>query len=175
MKSSFPIWALPLVLALLGIVILVGNLGTAVRIAVSAEVLLFCGYIVYRQRRTDETAATVSSLVSLFPGHLLLLLAISTLDRPDPLAALWLAVPAATIAHDAAIRWKSARKRVRLSILVGLYAIIWADLFVLLERTIAVKRQFSLVEELIIAAAFVVVGSLFIGLGIYRHWLSVKE
>jgi len=165
----------PVLLALLGIVLLFGHLGTTTSIVVSFETLAVCAYQIYRARRGKDAARPVSNLLSLFPGHLLLLLAVSTLDRPDGLAWLWTIVPAATIVYDL-IGFRSwFRPRTRVSILIGLYAIIWIDLFALLERTIAIKRQFGRTEEIIIAVALGVAGSLFVALGAYRHWVAFKE
>jgi len=167
-------WTIPLTLALLGVVLLVGGLGLLPTVL---AVLLTGIYVVYsflRSRRRDEDRP-ISNLMALFPGHLLLLFAISTLDAPDTLACLWAIIPAATIAYDWITRQTTLPTRRRVSILLGLYAILWADVIVLLERTIAVKRGLTRGEELLAAVAFGLAGSLFIGLGIYRHWLTVKE
>jgi len=166
-------WSIPLVLALLGIVLAVGNLGLAAGIVVSAETILFCGYLVVRARRSVERP--VANLMTLFPGHLLLLLGIASLERPDPWALLWAIVPVATIAYDAIAASLRPGGRRRLSILIGLYGILWADLFVLLERFIVLKRRSPRGEEMIIAAVLGTVGALFVGLGVYRHWIAAKE
>ncbi|MFC2099868.1 hypothetical protein ACFLSF_03460 [Candidatus Bipolaricaulota bacterium] len=175
MRTSTPAWTLPLTLALLGIVLVIGNLG-ALPLALAIIGTAGCvAYSVGSSRRTAEDGKPISNLMALFPGHLLLLFAISTLEAPDTLASFWAIIPAATVGYDWMARQKTGSVRRRVSILLGLYAILWADVIVLLERTIAMKRGLTRGEEILIAVVFGVAGSLFIGLGIYRHWLTIKE
>ncbi|HDL86378.1 MAG TPA: hypothetical protein ENH11_08665, partial [Candidatus Acetothermia bacterium] len=75
--DSLPVWSYPLVLALLGIIIAVGRLSTLLQIAVSVETLLFIAYLVIRSRRNITVSHAVANLLPLFPGHLLLLFALS--------------------------------------------------------------------------------------------------
>ena len=171
MKPTLPIWTIPLLLALLGIVLLVGNLGLAAKVLVTVEALGYCGYLILRARSGDGPR-TVSNLLALFPGHLLLLLAISSLERSDGLAYVWAVVPPATVLYDS-IAWRGIlRAPIRTSISAILYAIIWADLFFLLERLIALTREW---DERIIIVVLGVVGCVFLGLGLYRHRLAAKE
>jgi len=174
MRSHTHIWTIPLSLALLGVVLLVGELGA---LPTSLAVLWTVVYALYSiiSSRRDVECRPISNLLALYPGHLLLLFAVSTLEAPDMLASLWAVIPAATMAYDWVARQATPPSRRRVSILVGLYAILWADVIVLLERTIALKRGLTRGEELLIAVVFGLAGSLFIGLGIYRHWLTVKE
>ncbi|MBU0595396.1 hypothetical protein KJ567_01765 [Candidatus Bipolaricaulota bacterium] len=175
MRTSTPAWTLPLSLALLGIVLLIGNLGALPMALAITGTAVYVVYSVARSRWGTDDVQPISHLMALFPGHLLLLLAISTLDVPDTLACLWAIIPAATVGYDWTARRRMGSVRRRVSILLGLYAILWADVIVLLERTIAMKRGFTRGEEVLIAVAFGLAGSLFIGLGIYRHWLTAKE
>jgi len=172
MKTSLPIWTIPLLLAILGITLLVGNLGTASKILVTVEALAYCGYLIVRSRTGGEAPRPVSNLLALFPGHLLLLLAISSLERPNGLAYVWAIVPPATVLYDL-IAWRGPlRVPIRTSISAVLYAIIWADLFFLLERLIALTREWN---ETIIIVVLGLVGCVFLGLGLYRHRLAAKE
>ena len=171
MKPSLPVWTIPLLLALLGIVLLVGNLGVVAKVIATVEALGYCGYLILRARSGDAPRP-VSNLLALFPGHLLLLLAISSLEAPDGLAFVWAVVPPATILYDL-ISWRGIlRAPFRTSISAILYAIIWADLFFLVERLIALTREW---DERIIIVVLGVVGCVFLGLGLYRHRLAAKE
>ena len=172
MKPTLPIWTIPLLLAILGIVVLAGNLGLAANLLASVEALGYCGYLIARARASDGAPRPVSNLLPLFPGHLLLLLAIASIQVPDVLAYAWAAVPAATVLYDL-IAWKRwLRAPVRASISAVLYAIIWADVFFLLERVIALTREW---DETILIAVFGLVGCVFLGSGLYRHRLAAKE
>ncbi len=172
MKPTLPIWTIPLLLALLGIALLVGNLGLAAKVLVAVEALGYCGYLILRARSSGDAPRPVSNLLALFPGHLLLLLAISLLEGPDGLAYVWAIVPPATILYDL-ISWRGGlRAPFRTSISAILYGIIWVDLFFLLERLIALTREW---DERIIIVVLGVVGCAFLGLGLYRHRLAAKE
>jgi hypothetical protein len=172
MKPTPPIWTIPLLLAILGIVLLVGGFGAIAKVLVSVETLAYCGYLILRARSAADAPRPVSNLIALFPGHLLLLLAISSLAAPDGLAYVWALVPPATVLYDL-IAWRGLlRAEIRTSISAVLYAIIWADLFYLLERLIALTREW---DERIIIVALGLVGCVFLGLGLYRHRLAAKE
>ena len=172
MKPTLPVWTIPMLLALVGIVVLVGNLGLVANLVVAIESLGYCGYLIVRSRAGADAPRAVSNLLALFPGHLLLLLALSTLETPDGLAFAWAIVPPATVIYDL-LAWRSwLRARIRSSISAVLYAIIWADLFFLLERLIALTREW---DETILIVVFGLVGCAFLGLGLYRHRLAAKE
>jgi len=176
--TTLPTWSYPLVLGLVGIVLYVGNLPLGLKAGIGVESLLFLGYLVYRVRRPAQVSRPVAKLLPLFPGHLLLLFALSLLPNPQTtLAVAWMVVPVATISYDIVGQWPTQRERLRMSILVGLYCIIWADLFFLLERVIALGRNLSGNAEIIVVAVFGVVGIAFIFVGAYRHWrvANVKE
>jgi len=173
-RLPLPIWSIPLLLVVLGITLLVGNLSLPLAVVAAAETLVVSGYLVRRARTPGIGRRPVSNLIALFPGHLLLLLAIALLPEPDRLAALWTIVPIATLAYDLVSR-NAPEGLFRTSTSIGLYAILWAVLFALLERIIAIKRGFEPGGETIAAVAFGVFGVLFISLGIYRHWRAGKE
>jgi hypothetical protein len=99
-KPPLPIWSLPLLLAVLGIVLLVGNLSVLLGAVAAVETVLVCAYLLLRARRTEGGRRSVSNVLGLLPGHLLLLLAVSLLREPDRLAALWTAVPIVSLAYD---------------------------------------------------------------------------
>jgi len=173
-KPPVPIWSIPLLLAVLGITLLVGNLPFPLAVAVAVETVIVAGYFVRRARTPGAGRRPVSNLIALFPGHLLLLLAIALLPEPDRLAALWTIVPITSLAYDLVSR-NAPEGLFRTSTSIGLYAILWAVLFALLERIIAIKRGFGPGGETIAAVAFGVFGILFISLGIYRHCRAGKE
>jgi len=173
-RPPLPIWAIPILLVILGIILLIGNLSSVMGLIVGAEVVGVCAYLLWRVRGEPDGARPISNVLSLFPGHMLLLLAVSLVESPDRLAALWAIVPIATIIYDQA----SLRMPVgpaRTSILIGGYAILWAVLFALLERLIAFRRAATPRGEIIVATAIGVFGLLFISLGIYRHIRAGKE
>jgi len=173
--SSLPIWSYPLILALLGIVLFVGNLSPPLQVVVGVESILYLGYLIFRSVKPALKARAVAKLLPLFPGHLLLLFAISLLPAPPTaLVILWAVIPVASVLYDLLASWSMLRERVRMSILVGLYCIIWADLFVLLERVIALGRGLSGSAEIVVAGIFGVVGTVFLFVGAYRHWRVSK-
>jgi len=176
--TTLPAWSYPLVLGLVGIVLAVGNLPLCLKAAIGVESVLYLGYIVFRARRPAPPSRAPARLLPLFPGHLLLLFAIGLLPEPQRiLAATWMIVPAATVLYDITGRWAIPKERLKLSLLVGLYCIIWADLFFVLERVIALARSISGNTEIMVAAIFGVVGAAFISVGAYRHLrvVNIKE
>ncbi len=167
MRRTVAPWSYPLILALLGVVLFFGHLSPAWRGIIGAESILFIGYLIARSRRSGEVRAP-ANLLPLFPGHLLLLFAIETFSPPPALlVGLWTVVPAASVVYD--IIGASRFVPGRVSILSGVYCIIWADLFFLLEQIIKLGRELTLGEELVVGAVFVVVGIPFLGIGVYRH------
>ena len=168
MKSSL-VWNAPLVVVLLGIIAWVGGLWTATLAAVSIETLAVVAYLVVRGRRGYPYGAPISNLLLLLPGHLLVLMSLVLVQAPDRLAFLWMVIPAASVAYDL-VTATSRNTRLGRSILAGVYGILWADVFYLLLRVISLGREFSAGEETIAAIAFGVGGTVFIALGIYRHW-----
>lgn len=175
MKPPLPVWSIPFMLVIVGIVLFVGHLPPWLGLATIVETVAVCAYVIWRARQSDARRRGVANVLPLYPAHLLLLLAIARLPDSTWLGALWTILPVASLAYDAvAVLW-SGRRRPRASILSGLYAIIWADIFYLWERVIALARGFSRTEEILVAAAFGVFGSVFLSLGIYRHWRAGKE
>jgi hypothetical protein len=175
MKRQLPIWSIPFLLALAGIAALIGNLGAVVSVVIGTETVLFCTYLVLLARREPSGPQPTANVLSLFPGHLLVLIMIALLDKPDLLAWCWTLVPVATLAYDFVGRSGGGTPRIRLSISVFLYGILWADLFFLVERAIVLHRQLSGMSEIMIAVAFGLVGALFLSLGVYRHRIAAKE
>ena len=170
MNRTFPPWSYPLLLALLGIVLFFGRLSSVWQGIIGGESLGFILYISVRKRRS----AAPANLVSLFPGHLLLLFAIGVLSPPPTLLlGLWTLIPVATVIYDCVAtfwRWPG-----RVSILSGVYCIIWADLFFLLERIIKLGRGLSSGGELVVIAVFVGIGVPFLGIGVYRHLRMINR
>ena len=175
MRQSLPVWSIPFLLTLMGIVVFVGHLSTAVLIVAGLETVIVSAYLVIRARGKPSDRQPTSKLLPLFPGHLLVLIVIALLDQPDVLAWLWTLVPLTTLAYDVVGRNTTLSSVIRMSISMILYGILWADLFFLLERAVVLHRQISGDQEIMIAAAFGLVGALFLSLGGYRHWLAAKE
>ena len=173
-RPPLPVWSIPLLLAMLGILLFIGHLSDVLRALAGAEVVFFCLYILWRSRHERARVPGMANLLSLFPGHLLLLFGISLIETPDGLAAIWLVIPILSIAYEETGSRMSGGW-VRTSILIGAYAILWAVLFALLERLIAVGRALDPRAEIIAASAIGVFGFLFIALGIYRHVRAGKE
>ncbi|MCK5828111.1 hypothetical protein KAH43_06245 [Candidatus Bipolaricaulota bacterium] len=175
MRQPLPVWSIPFLLALVGIAALVGQLSPVVLLVVGLETLVVSAYLILRSRDESAERQPLSNLLALFPGHLLVLIIIALLNQPDKLAWLWTLVPLATIAYDAVGRSLKLSSVLRVSISMILYGILWADLFFLLERAVVLHRQISGDREIMIAAAFGIVGALFLSLGVYRHWMAAKE
>jgi len=175
MRTPLPIWSIPLMLVLVGVVLAVGRLPVAWSAVIAGEMLVAIAYMLWRGRGVREAPAPVSNVLSLLPGHLLLLLALALSSVPRELIGLWILIPAITLAYD----WVSMRthwgRRLRSSILIILYGILWADLLYLLERIIARSRRLTRGNEILVAVAFGVFGILFVSIGIYRHWRAGKE
>jgi len=165
----FQSWSYPLILALLGIVLWIGNISPDLKAGLVAETLLFLGYLMVfsRGRKTTSSGA---NLISMFPAHLLLLLVILLLPAFNiRLIFVWMVIPAATISYDFVASRSLFSNGVSKSILSGLYCIIWADLFFLLERAVALGRGLTDNKEVVVAAVFCVIGALFLSIGVYRH------
>jgi hypothetical protein len=175
MRTMLPVWSIPFLLALVGVAAVIGHLGTGVLIVIVLETLIVCAYVLVRARAEPSDRQPTSNLLSLFPGHLLVLIIIALLEQPDMLAWLWTLVPLATLAYDGLGRSTKLSGVVWMSISTILYGILWADLFLLLERAVVLHRQISGNREIMIAAAFGLVGALFLSLGVYRHRLAAKE
>jgi hypothetical protein len=169
--SSLPIWSYPLLLALLGIVLAVGHLSPPLQAGVALESLLFLAYLAFRSRREPRESHAVANLLPLFPGHLLLLFALSLLPETKTyIVLLWMILPAASLLYDLVAGWAGDWERARMSILATLYCIIWAALFILLERVIVLGRGLQGKDEIKLIVVFGMVGVIFLGLGVYRHW-----
>jgi len=175
MKQPLPVWSIPFLLALVGIAALVGHLSPVVLLVVGIETVIVSAYLILRSRNESTERQPLSNLLSLFPGHLLVLIIIALLNQPEKLAWLWTLVPLVTIAYDAVGRSLKLSSVLRVSISMFLYGILWADLFFLLERAVVLHRQISGNQEIMIAAGFGIAGALFLSLGVYRHWIAVKE
>jgi len=176
MKDTLPVWSYPLVLALLGIVIAVGHLPTSLQIAVSVETLLFIIYLAWRSRSDTSQSYAASNLLPLFPGHLLLLFALSIVPgQNNGLIGLWMVIPAASALYDFVSLRKGLVASRRVSILTVLYCIIWADLFALIERIVALGRGIQGPGEIKLIAVFGVLALVFLGAGVYRHIYAIKS
>jgi len=175
MRQPLPVWSIPFLLTLMGIAVLIGNLSTAVLIVAGLETVIVSVYLVIRSRNEPSDRQPPSNLLPLFPGHLLVLIMIALLEQPSMLAWLWTLIPLATLAYDVVGRNALLTAKVRMSISMILYGILWADVFFLLERAVVLHRQISGNREIMIAATFGVVGALFVLLGAYRHRLAAKE
>ena len=175
-KDSLPAWSYPLILALLGIVIAVGHLPTSLQIAVSVETVLFVAYLIIRLRHDTTQTHAVSNLLPLFPGHLLLLFALSIIPGQNTgLVALWMVIPAASVLYDLVSLRKGQLAPKQVSILTVLYCIIWADLFALLERVVALGRDLHGASEIKLIVVFGVLAVVFLAAGVYRHVYAIKS
>ena len=161
-------WTYPLIAALLAVVLLVNRVPLAWSLLVTAGSLCWLLYAWWSDRQTDGPKP-LAGLITLLPGHLLLLFAVLFTAGADlALMIVWLLVIPWTIIYDAAGRstygWKG-----RTSISAGSYAIIWAALLFLLERVIVVGRGLEGSVAAVLAACFAVFGCGFIYVGIQRH------
>ncbi len=175
-KNSLPAWSYPLIIALLGIVVAVGQLSSPLQIAVSAETVLFIAYLLVRSRRDVSESRAVSHLLPLFPGHLLLLFALSIVAGGNVLlVGLWMIIPAASVLYDYVARSKGLGSAGQVSILAVLYCIIWADLFAVLERVVAIGRDLHGAGEIKLIAGFGILAVVFLTAGVYRHLHAIES
>lgn len=175
-KDTLPVWSYPLVLALLGIVIAVGHMSTSMQIAVSVETLLFIAYLVVRRHKDVTPRRGLSNLLPLFPGHLLLLFALSIVPGQNGgLVGLWMVIPAASVLYDLISLRKGSAVSRQISILVLLYCIIWADVFALLERIVALGRGIQGRVEIKLIVVFGILAVIFLSAGVYRHVQAIKS
>lgn len=175
-RDTLPVWSYPLILALLGIVIAVGHLSTPLQIAVSAETVLFIAYLLVRSRWDTSGSRAASHLLPLLPGHLLLLFALSIVAGQNVLlVGLWMIVPAASVLYDYVALLSEERSTGQVSILTVLYCIIWADLFTVLERVVAIGRDLHGAGEIKLIAGLGILAVVFLIAGVYRHLYAIKS
>jgi hypothetical protein len=168
---TLPRWSYPFILVLLGIVLYIGALSSVLRIGVGVETVLFLVYLLLRSRRTRHQPPIPARVLPLFPGHLLLLLALSLLPAPPAvLAVLWMVVPLSSVTYDFVASWSRLGSRFTVSILSILYCIIWADLFILMERIVVLGRGLRGTWEIVTGVGFALLGVLWLFLGVFRHW-----
>jgi hypothetical protein len=167
------VWSIPVLLVLQGIVWLVGGFSPSVLAAATALTLIYVVYFWMKGRSLHTGPKPIANVVALYPGHLLLLIALSLVPASSLLGAVWCALPVATMAYDVATRRPNLVGR--RSILAGLYCIIWAVVFFLLEQAIVLGKDLSGSREITAAIAVGAIGILFCGTGIYRHRRAVKE
>ena len=176
-RAGLAPWTYPILLAATGLILFVARWPAPIRAAVAGTVAAYVVYLAAARRR-PRMRPVVSELTALLPGHLMLLFAAWYVAPQElRLVYLWLAVPVATMAYDATFRWAIPRV-LGASISSGLYAIIWADLAILLERILARGRGLGGRSEFVMAAVLAVVWTVFVGIGVYRHWRApgaVKE
>lgn len=167
-SDRLALWTYPLILALLGIVLFINATPLVWSILVTVGCLSWLVYAWWTDRDVDRPKP-LAGLITLLPGHLLLLFAILYTSGPDlwPMVV-WLLVIPWTIVYDAVGRsvfgWTG-----RTSISAGSYAIIWAALLFLLERVIIAGRGLEGSVAAVLAACFAVFGCGFIYVGIQRH------
>jgi len=167
--TTLPRWSYPLVLVLLGIVLYVGSLPTVVRVGVGLETALFLTYLLLRPRRARRPPP--AKVLPLFPGHLLLLLALSLVPAaPVWLSVLWMVVPLASVTYDFVASLGLAGSEASLSILSLLYCIIWGDLLFLMERIIVLGRGLTGTWENVAGVGFGLFGVVWLLRGVWRHW-----
>jgi len=146
------------------------------QIAVSVETLLFIAYLVVRRHKDVTPRRGLSSLLPLFPGHLLLLFALSIVPGQNTgLIGLWMVIPAASVLYDLVLSRKGLAVERQVSILVVLYCIIWTDVFALLERVVALGRGIQGHGEIKLIALFGVLAVIFLSAGVYRHVHAIKS
>lgn len=170
-----PSWSYPLILVLLLIVLIIGDLPLLLQIGVGVESVLFLVYLIIRSYRRPRQSRAVANLLPLFPGHLLLLFALSLLPEVRTyLIILWMIIPLVSVLYDLTAAWPMQSEPVRMLILAVLYSILWTVLFILLERVIALGRGLQGAEQVKLIIGTSVVGVAFLAVGIYRHWHAGK-
>lgn len=84
-------------------------------------------------------------------------------------------IPVASVLYDSVALMDCTKPSAQVSILIGLYCIIWGDVFVLLERVIAFGRGLDRGEEIKLIALFGIIGLAFLSVGVYRHLFAIKS
>ncbi len=163
-------WTYPLIVALAAMVLFVNSTPLVWSLLVSLGCLIWLFYAWRTDTsRPSDRPKPLAGLITLLPGHLLLLFAILfTAGANRRLMIVWLLVIPLTILYDAVGRsargWKG-----RTSISAGSYAIIWSALFFLLERVIVVGRAVGGSVATAVAVCFAAFGCGFVFIGIQRH------
>jgi hypothetical protein len=88
---------------------------------------------------------------------------------------MWMAIPAVSVLYDAVSLGSGPAASRRISILAVLYCIIWADLFALLERVVALGRGIHGAGEIKLIVVFGVLSVIFLSAGVYRHVYAIKS
>jgi hypothetical protein len=159
-----------LAIALGALVLAVGGFSLEGRIAVGATVVLFLGYKVFREHQGFRFELVKENLLHLFPGHLLLLLALALQDNfsADSLILLivWIGVVAATVLLDWAA---NALGGERWGVLASLYCLVFGGIFYLI-REILVRSDKVAIQSDVVSMIVGIVGAIYLALAVYRFY-----
>ncbi len=166
------IWQIPFILALLGIVVLVGRFGplelTMLQLVITTTATISnVVYSFFRSKRGFNRLFSRDNLLGLLPGHLLLLLAVVAVPLTPAFVYLWILIPTLTIAYDLLANEFSVKIRIRILFVTIIYCIIWSVLFFLARQIIVAGRRE--LNEVTVTVIIVAGGALFLAVAIYRH------
>jgi dipeptide/tripeptide permease len=159
-----------LTIALGALVLVIGAFSLGQRIILGTAVLVFLGYKIYREQQGFRFELVKNNLLSLFPGHLLLLLGLSTLKDfyadSSLLLGIWLAVLALTLGLDFLA---NALGGERWAVLTGLYCLIFGGIFYLIRELLVRSEKLPNQSELI-SLIVGIVGAIYLALAVYRFY-----
>lgn len=162
-------WDKPLIIALAILVLTLGNFYIWDRVITGIGIFLFFIYYLYREKEGFARQLAVRNLMGLFPGNLLLLLGISTMEAcRSYLLWIWLLVLLGTVVFD----FLANRSKINLSIpktlLGGIYLFIWSSIFFLIYMWITLGGKVSPEIKAYLSWGIIAVGAVFLSIGIYR-------
>lgn len=139
------------------------------RIITGLCIAVFFIYLLYRERKGFEKQLAVRNLMGLFPGNLLLLLGISTMDNyRSYLVWAWLMIIFGTMLFDLLANRSKITSKLKKILFGGIYLFIWADIFFLLYMWIRVSAKISPQVKVYLSWGIGTVGVLFLLVGSYR-------
>jgi len=159
-----------LAIAFGALVLAVGDFSTEGRILIGATIVLFLSYKIFRERQGFRFELVKENLLHLFPGHLLLLMALSFQNnfRADSmlLLAIWVGIVAFTLLLDLAANALGGERWV---LLASLYCLVFGGVFYLIKEILIHSEKLAVQSDLV---TFWVGfgGAIYLALAVYRFY-----
>lgn len=162
-------WDKPLIIALAVLVLTLGDFHIGERIATGIGIVFFFIYYLYREKKGFRRQLAVRNLMGLFPGNLLLLLGISTMNNYRAyLLWVWLAILLGTGMFDFLANKIRIDSSLPKALLGGTYLFIWSSIFFLIYMWIIMGGKVSSEVKAYLSWGIVAVGVVFLSIGLYR-------
>jgi len=156
-----------LTIALGALVLALGSFSLAERVILGATILIFLGYKIVREQRGFRFELVKGNMLPLFPGHLLLLLGLTTMKSyTTELLGIWIAIVALTIGLDLFANLFGVE---RWALLAGIYCLIVGGVFYLIRELFVRSEKFS-EQSAVISLVIGIVGGLYLALAVYRFY-----